>query len=104
MAYIDRTQTILALRWQQCADCRGRDNSDYADCDVCGIQQCIDAIKLMPEKDVEQVKRGKWERREEYNGYLGCSECHNAFIMREWVQNGKWNYCPSCGAKMDLSE
>lgn len=55
MAYIDRTQTILALRWQQCADCPGIKNSDYSDCKVCGIQHCIDAIKLMPAEDVRPI-------------------------------------------------
>lgn len=47
-----------------------------------------------------EVKHGRWERAE-YHGFLRCSECKDVYIDDTWVADGKWNYCPDCGAKMD---
>ena len=33
-------------------------------------------------------------------GYLQCSACNDAFIYEGWLKEGKWNYCPKCGARM----
>ena len=74
----------------------------FSDKPTCNDELEYDALEYIQQLEQNQTKHGKWERREEYHGYLGCSECHNVFIMREWVQNGKWNYCPSCGAKMEV--
>lgn len=35
-----------------------------------------------------------------YKGYLMCSACENCHIDDGWRVNGKWRYCPECGAKM----
>lgn len=102
MSYIDRDKLKKQLAMMR----RRLDIDEENDLNL-GLQatdildDVVDEIDYIADADVQEVKHGKWERREEYHGYLGCSECHNAFIMREWVQNGKWNYCPSCGAKME---
>ena len=105
MSYIDRDKLKKQLAMMR----RRLDIDEENDLNL-GLQatdildDVVDEIDYIADADVQEVKHGKWERREEYHGYLGCSECHNAFIMREWVQNGKWNYCPTCGARMELSE
>lgn len=35
-----------------------------------------------------------------HKGYCTCSNCKNCYIEPEWAEGNKWNYCPSCGAKM----
>ena len=105
MSYVDRDKLKKQLAMMR----RRLDIDEENDLNL-GLQatdildDVVDEIDYIADTDVWEVKHGRWERREEYHGYLGCSECHNVYIMREWVQNGKWNYCPSCGAKMELSE
>ncbi len=46
---------------------------------------------------------GKWEACREYPGFLRCSRCKDVYISSEWLADGKWNFCPNCGAPMDAS-
>ena len=48
----------------------------------------------------DAVLHGRWERTEHY-GFLRCSKCKDVYIEDEWITDGKWGYCPNCGAKMD---
>lgn len=45
-----------------------------------------------------QVRRGKWIGKP-IAGYatVKCSECGNVFLNN----NGRWNFCPDCGARME---
>lgn len=52
-------------------------------------------------KDWMPVVHGRWEEHPRMTGYLRCSKCHDANIWETWLEDGKWNYCPNCGAKMD---
>lgn len=46
---------------------------------------------------------GKWTLSKDYPGYAMCSCCEDAFVDPEWIlRDGKWNYCPNCGAKMGV--
>ena len=49
--------------------------------------------------DAVEVVHGRWEKAE-YHGFLRCSECKDVYIDDTWVTDGKWNYCPNCGADM----
>lgn len=50
-------------------------------------------LEDMPDADVAQVRHGRWKR---YGRNLGeCSNCGE-------IVNIRYNYCPNCGAKMDL--
>lgn len=55
----------------------------------------------IPTADVEPVKHGKWIGKP-IAGYstVRCSICRTAYLENA----GQWNYCPNCGAKMDLKE
>ena len=62
------------------------------------VEKCIDKIDNMSAADV--VKHGKWIWKELYGevGYmLVCSECEESEGACE-----RFDYCPNCGAKMDL--
>lgn len=99
---------------------------ENADADVCesypdgacdwgfgmkNIQEVIDGI---PAADVEPVRRSYWESYDT-SQYMGTDEfgepkwrpgryyiCHDRRCRRKTVV--KSNYCPNCGAKMDLED
>ena len=57
-------------------------------------------IDQMPSADVQPVKHGKWD------GYI-CSECNvcaDYFISGDFYFDEKPNFCPNCGARMDLKD
>lgn len=65
-----------------------------------GIETAISCIgNEVPAADVRPVVRGRWEWNKHY-GLYQCSNCHNSYVDIEWVKEGKWKYCPSCGADM----
>lgn len=59
----------------------------------------IDLDKLLA---AARSKYGEWELTD-FPGYLRCSKCQDVYIYNEWLEGGKWNYCPNCGAKMENS-
>ena len=68
-------------------------------------QWIIDDIRHAPPVDVVEVKHGYWHRKHIGNGWddwdaLTCSECKKYYEK----PNFPTNYCPNCGAKMDLKE
>lgn len=70
---------------------------DFAHNHVGGAVDCND-IARFPAVDAEPVRHGKWEFREDdVTWWWMCSECGSAEILPT-------NYCPNCGAKMDLEE
>ena len=73
------------------------------------------AIKKIPKGiivDVSPVRHGRWVHTEEPLGWedvdcMECSACHDSWIIEEdycFDDMPLWNYCPSCGAKMDGGE
>lgn len=48
--------------------------------------------------DTQEMRHGYWKGKP-IAGYstVRCSECGEVFMEN----NGKWNYCPNCGAKME---
>ena len=99
---------------------------ENADADVCesypdgscdwgfGRQNIRDVIASVPAADVEPVRRSYWESYDT-SQYMGTDEfgepkwrpgrfyvCHDRRCRRKTVV--KSNYCPNCGAKMDLED
>lgn len=76
----------------------------------------IDANDIMrfPTIDAEPVRHGTWvetvERVDALGGYwidvkhTECSECHVWALRDCYGQTAKSNYCPNCGARMDLGK
>ena len=59
-------------------------------------------IADFPAADVAPVRHGRWIEQEKYTfgTMYDCSICGDRIL-----DNGhSWNYCPNCGAKMDLEE
>lgn len=75
-------------------------------------QEILEELEVIPSADVEPVRQGRWEGYT-HSRYCGIDEygdpiyrdgtvyyCSNPKCRRKTVV--KENFCPSCGAKMDL--
>lgn len=81
-------------------------------------QEFMDAIEVaiadiadMPTVDAVEVVHAKWEKDPEMcrmNGHIydyRCSHCHALAEKGCYNNHDKFtNYCPNCGAKMDLED
>ena len=80
---------------------------------MCGTgyqQWAIDVIDRLPTADVVEVIHGKWEAGHYEGGIFDgtnfekCSVCQFERIFEDIRFKTTFNYCPNCGAKMDLKE
>ena len=66
------------------------------------VRRVLNDRNLIPAAEVAPVVHGRWI---EDHDYLKCPECG---VMVKWdftfFDIGNWNYCPNCGAKMDMKE
>ena len=60
-----------------------------------------DIVKKMPGVDVAPVVHGRWKA---YGVLLECQNCGGIYLMLGGNVGMSWDYCPSCGAKMDKEE
>lgn len=58
----------------------------------------IDIISSFLAAEVAPVVRGKWIHNDEWWEFI-CTHCHKAI-----GDTKKYQYCPHCGAKMDLGD
>ena len=73
-----------------------------------GFDHAVGVIELMEEVDAEPVRHGHWNGIEKesrgYTDIFECSECkcyvRTPFMMKVM----EYDFCPSCGAKMDAQE
>lgn len=69
----------------------------------------LERIAKAPTADAEPVKHGKWERAnlsvyEEDDSYI-CSVCGNIWMFIDGTpKENNANYCPNCGAKMEVEK
>lgn len=69
--------------------------------DTLMMYEIADEIENAPSADVAPVVHGTWLLRHIGHGhYRECSVCHATPI---YVTNNT-NYCPNCGAKMDMEQ
>lgn len=62
-------------------------------------------LRKQPTIDAEPVKHGRWihtDAAASWDAKDECSVCHYATVDR--INLSHFNYCPNCGAKMDLEE
>ena len=58
----------------------------------------IVALSNFPTIEAEPVRHGRWIDTREFCGDYMCSNCDALY------GTNKFNYCPHCGAKMDLED
>ena len=77
--------------------------ADYGDC-FCLHGYSTQLFRLIvsetPTVDARPVVHGHWED-DESSGYYRCNRCKDVYIEKEWIEHGKWKYCPNCGSQMD---
>lgn len=69
-------------------------------CDWKAVGDCLDEL---PAADVVPVKHGRWiEHHNYFQGFYGNTDykCSVCGLERDWL--GGANYCPNCGAKMEV--
>lgn len=59
----------------------------------------VEFFEKQPTADVEEVKHAKWEMVGNYK--VECTNCHH---IRDIKTQCGWNFCPTCGAKIDLED
>ena len=66
-----------------------------------GANKIIDRIRCAPAADVAEVRHGRWISVEA-DVRFRCSLC-DCEVSTSWdyEQDGMFDYCPCCGAKMD---
>ena len=64
-----------------------------------GILGCAETVRIFSAADVAPVRHGWWGTHSDRPDSLICSVCKCGFDM--W-KHDPHNYCPNCGAKMDL--
>lgn len=63
------------------------------------LRDCKSTVNTLQSADVAPVVHGRWETNSDRPDTLICSVCKCGFDM--W-KHDPHNYCPNCGAKMDL--
>lgn len=90
--YIDRSQLIQRIKQEPT--------------DGMYTEEILSAIDEIEAADVAEVRHGKWYYNEMHSdlGYraYACSLCKKEICIDE--EDDKLNYCPHCGAKMDLGD
>lgn len=68
--------------------------------DVNLIWECLDVVAQVPPADVAPVVHGEWIRDVRTPPFANskCSNCGKTYGLYPLG----YNYCPNCGAKMDL--
>ena len=108
--FISREETIKRIKEVYCAGCNSYNG---VRCRACGTGDAIDIIDDFPAADVAPVRHGRWEECHwvEQDGPYSlvaypkaafrCSGCKYVFKKELLWRN---NYCPNCGARMDIEE
>ncbi len=106
--FISREAFIDGVEEWYCSPCKGQDyDLDEDGCRGCVIASVLKKVRDAPVADVEPVRHGEWERTDDDWDSLStfrCSVCGEewCFEIDEDLQLLNYNYCPNCGAKMDL--
>lgn len=94
--YIEREDAIGMLR--------GSAIAKYPLSFYFGIFASADELEKLPAADVAPVRHGRWISIICSYGTPKCSVCDWSIPYSEDSRLDATNYCPNCGAKMDLEE
>lgn len=69
------------------------------------VPKIFDLLYSQPTADVVEVKHGEWiAYRNPVEVVFICSECKYRYFFADPEEECEYNFCPHCGAKMDLKE
>jgi hypothetical protein len=113
--YIER-ETLINQLEDEIEDCGYADasNKPIAYGTILGLKSALSYAKALPTADVVAVGHGEWLKTEAHPHRVYCSLCYKTYVTNEEVIGGRSDghfiycseaeYCPHCGAKMDLKE
>lgn len=94
--YIEREYLLNAMENKECAICSPAQRPFM--CGSCPLGSAFELVEEFPAADVQPVVHGKWVND------IQCSNC--GWYMEDDVTISPmmvfFDYCPHCGAKMDL--
>lgn len=70
--------------------------------EIRGANKVIDRIKVASTADVEPVRHGEWQEITTHNGCTYDYDCVCSICGKSGIPS--YDFCPHCGAKMDLKE
>lgn len=96
MNLIDRDATKNHIKRRMCNNC------EYygAICNACDVQDALDAIDDMATIDAAPVVHGEWVNV--VGGFFEMGRC--SVCGGQWPTAGGLNFCPNCGAKMEVRD
>lgn len=87
-------------REDYCEENCGKENREgYKTCKNCGMLN-------IPTADVQPIKHGRWIYVGSVRSWdeIKCSACNSAFSTEDRDLILNWDFCPHCGARMDLKD
>ena len=102
----DYTELIRSLRCENTGD----DECGSSDCTYWSGLGCMDGQLMEDAADAIEAlqaqlpKRGKWINSKERMRPDMCSVCGCVYEADRFMDKIAWNYCPNCGAKMEVQE
>lgn len=93
--YIERDKALEEYdAWIESTGALPKGTSYYYECRGC--------IEEVPAADVAQVRHGRWEVLEYYRDGGTAQRCDQCKELMFFQRTTPKDYCPNCGAKMDL--
>lgn len=93
--YIDREEVIKILEQYDLS------SGSTLGCHSGAIECAISEIEMLPAADVAEVRHGRW-RWVAYDANPKIGNWHCTYCNRIPKSFQKEDFCPNCGAKMDL--
>ena len=101
---INRKAFIGEIEKHYCAPCKGQDGDLGGDwCRSCVINSVLEKVREFPAADVAEVRHGRW-RWVAYDANPKIGNWHCTYCNRIPKSFQKEDFCPNCGAKMDVEE
>ena len=102
--YTDLIQSLRCCATNKCESCPYEKKYSYR-CATPLVMDAADAIEaLQDEVKRLEPKRGKWIDSKERMRLDMCSVCGSIFEADRFMDKIAWNYCPNCGAKMEVQD
>lgn len=98
--YISREAFNADCEGRYCAPCKeqGKDANGVR-CRACWVDDMLSEVLDAPAADVEPVRHGRWGKKQGgFWEFAACSLCGEKTPTVGIIPN----FCPNCGAKMDL--
>ena len=102
---VQKLPSVSTGKPNRCGDAISRTDAIRVASGYCHWSNIPKELEKLPSVSTE--KTGRWIEQEGYDGdtYYDCSECGESFCLIDGTPTDNlYNYCPNCGAKMEVEE